>query len=173
MENFQEKIREIIYQESFILYKKCLKVTIEKNNSHDEYIVKILFDSILAKELLNETFLKNLNKKIITKLNIKDNNNIYKIINFHFSNTKIKNIEGTYKLSKYKNNNIEYLVNPIKMQILKKFYYHIELDKLENNIFNFLDMNPFIYYHTKYFKTYTNYLGYLILFIFIFYLIDI
>ena len=172
MENYQEKIREIIYQESFILYKKCLKVIVNKNNSKNEYIVQIIFNSKLAKELLNKKFIENLSKKIITKININDNN-IFKIINSHFSNTSIKNIEGSYKLSKSNNNNIEKLINPIKMQILRKFYNHMELCKLESNIFNFLDINIFTYYHKKHLKTYTNYLGYLFLFIFIFYLIDI
>lgn len=168
MENFQEKIREIIYQESFILYKKCLKVTIDKSRN-----IKILFDSDMGNRLIDEKFLLNLNNKILKLLNIKNNDDIHKIIKFHFNNTRIKNIEGVYKLSKSKDKNIDELVNPIKLQILRKFYKYIELDKLENNIFNFLNFNTFIYYHRKYFKTYLTNLGYLILFIYIYYLIDL
>lgn len=172
MENFQEKIREIIYQESFILYKKCLKVTLSKDKSNKEYLVKIFFDSDLAKNLIDINFLKNLTNKINNKLNLTDDNNIFKIIKFHFTNTKIKNIEGIYRITRV-NKDIENLVNPIKMQVLRKFYHHIELDKLENNIFNFLDINTFIYYHKKYFKKFAKNLGYLLLIVYIFYLIDI
>lgn len=165
MENFQEKIRELIYQESLILYNKCLKVTINKKK-----IVKIHFNSDLAKELLNITFFKNLNKKIIILLNIQDNNNIYKIIKSHFNNTNIKDIEGSYKIIYNNNNNIEDIINPIKLQILRKFYNYIELDKLENNIFNFLKFNMFIYYHKKYFSKYMSSLGYFILLLYIIHL---
>lgn len=166
MENFQAKIRELIYQESFIIYKKCLKLTLKTNN-----ILEIKFNNILANQLLDQKFIDNLSNKICIILNRKNNLNINKIINYHFKNVKINNIEGKYRIKSQKENYDE-LVNPIKWDVLKKFYGFIELDKLENNIFNVLHFNEFIYYHVKYKNKFLQPLGYLILVIFIFYLVD-
>ena len=86
-------------------------------------------------------------------------------------NVKIQNIQGKYKIQS-NDKNYENLVNPIKWDVLKKFYGFIEIDKLENNIFNVLDFNEFIFYHLKYKDFFLQPLGYLILVIFIFYLVD-
>ena len=166
MENFQTKIRELIYQESFIIYKKCLKLTLKTDN-----ILEIKFNNKLANQLLDQKFIDNLSNKICIILNRKNNLNINKIINYHFKNVKIKNIEGKYRIESQKEKYDE-LVNPIKWDVLKKFYGFIELDKLENNIFNVLHFNEFIYYHVKYKNKFSQPLGYLILVIFIFYLVD-
>tara|TARA_B100000795_G_C22625427_1_gene370515 strand:- start:28 stop:534 length:507 start_codon:yes stop_codon:yes gene_type:complete len=167
MENFQTKIRELIYEECFIIYKKCLKLTLKTNN-----ILEIKFNNKLAKELLNIKFIDNLSNNICVILNRKNNLNINKIINYHFKNIKIKNIEGSYKIESDKKKQFNELVNPIKWDVLNKFYGYIELGKLENNIFNILNFNEFIYYHIKYKNIFLQPLGYLILVIFIFYLVD-
>jgi len=166
MENFQTKIRELIHHESFIIYKKCLKLTIKSND-----ILEIKFDNVLANNLLDKKFIYNLSDKICVILNRKNNLNIRKIINYHFKEVKIKNIQGRYKIKSDKKN-YDNLVNPIKWDVLKKFYECIEIDKLENNIFNVLNFNEFIFYHMKYKNLFLQPLGYLLITIFIFYLVD-
>ena len=166
MENFQTKIRELIHHESFIIYKKCLKLTIKSND-----ILEIKFDNVLANKLLDKKFINNLSSKISNILNKNNNLNINKIINYHFKNVKIRDIQGKYKIETNKKNYNE-LINPIKWDVLKKFYGFIEIDKLENNIFNILNFNEFIYYHMKYKNLFLQPLGYLIIIIFIFYLVD-
>ena len=166
MENFQTKIREIIYEQFFIIYKKCLKLTL---NSDKTLIVK--FNNNLALELLDENFIKELSNKIENILNLKNNINISKIIKYHFDNIKIKEIGGKYKL-KSDHKEFTELINPIKWNILNKFYQYLELNKLENNIFNILHFNEFIYYHLRYSNRFSQPLGYLIILVFIIFLID-
>lgn len=167
MENFQTKIREIIYQECFIIYKKCLKLTLKPNN-----ILEIKFNDNIANQLINKKFVNNLSEKISFILNRKNNLDINKIIDNHFKNIKISKIEGKYKVKSTKLKSFDELVNPIKWNVLNRFYGYIQLDKLENNIFNVLHFNEFIYYQIKYKNRFLQPLGFLILFIFIFYLVD-
>tara|TARA_B110000879_G_scaffold209184_1_gene296300 strand:+ start:1065 stop:1568 length:504 start_codon:yes stop_codon:yes gene_type:complete len=166
MDNFQTKIRENIYQHFFVIYKKCLKLTLKSDK-----ILVVKFDNILALKLLNDEFIKSLNKSISMTLNKNNNVNLSKIIKYHFENIKLENIQGDYLL-KTDNKKIENLINPIKWNILNKFYSYLELDKLENNIFNILNFNEFIYYHIKYRNTYLQPLGYILILTFIIYLID-
>lgn len=168
MENYQDKIKEIIYNKCFIVYKKCLKLTILPND-----ILEVNFDNNLAKKLIDEGFIDDTTKDIVNELNLSKNECIKKIITYHFNNIKISKIGGKYNIKKnYTSDNIEELFNPIKFEILKKFYEHLELTRLENNIFNFLNFNDFTYYIMKNFIKFTQPLGYLIIIVFIMYLVE-
>lgn len=168
MENYQDKIKEIIYNKCFIVYKKCLKLTILSND-----ILEVNFDNKLAKKLIDKRFIDETSNDIIKQLNLSDNNCLKKIIDYHFKNIKISKIGGKYNIKKnYISKNIEDLFNPIKFEILKKFYENLELTRLENNIFNFLNFNDFIYYTSKNFIKFVQPLGYLIIMIFILYLVE-
>lgn len=168
MENYQDNIKEIIYQKCHIIYKKCLKLTLHP----DDFLV-VDFNKELANNMINDEFINNISLEIEKCLNLNNNNDIKKILHFHFNNIMIGKISGRYKIKKNNNiNNIEDIFNPIKYQVLKEFYHHLDLTRLENNIFNFLNFNDFIFYFIRNYIKFLQPLGYLIIIVFIIYLVD-
>lgn len=168
MENFQEKIRENVYEECFIIYKRCLKI-----NLHDGKNLKIKLLKDKINENLNKDFFVKLSNRINSYLLINDKY-LIKILDNHFKNNTFKSLEGNY-IIKNKNitkENLDKYINKIKFKTLNLFYEDLKLEDLENNIFNHLRFNVFIFYLKKNMKKFFEPLGYLILLSIIFYFSD-
>ena len=128
MENFQEKIREIIYEECFIIYKTSINIKLSDGNN-----LNIVLNKNKIDENLNNIFFKNLANKINNYLML-DDKYLIKILNNHFSNNTFKSIDGKYKIKSKKitRDNLEKYINKIKFKTLHYLIKGLNRFKLKN-----------------------------------------
>lgn len=165
--NYQLKFREIVYVNCLEIYKKCFKITLNKNK-----IVKIKFDRERANNIISEKFIKNLSYEILQNIPITNTKILIKILKKHFSSkmflNNLEKINNSFKIKDDKN--VELLINPAKELVLKKVYNNFELDKLEAKVFSISNYNTFSFFLKKNKKFILQNLGLLLILTFILWL---